>query len=103
MPWAEPGSRFTLPVERLAIARRRGLARRQPAVVPPLGIDEKSFLKRPQYMSVVVDHDAARLLHVADGHRNFNRGGSTIGRLSGEYRARSPAAYAPTGGRRRAH
>lgn len=94
VPWAEPGSRFTLLFERLAIAWlreatptavarrlgltwdeargimaravRRGLARRQPAVVPHLGIDEKRFLKRHQYVSVVVDLDAARILHVAD-------------------------------------
>ncbi len=94
VPWAEPGSRFTLLFERLAIAWlreatptavarrlglswdeargimaravRRGLARRQPAVVPYLGIDEKSFLQRHQYVSVVVDLDAARILHVAD-------------------------------------
>jgi transposase len=94
VPWAEPGARFTLLFERLAIAWlreatptavarrlglswdeargimaravRRGLARRQPAVVPHLGIDETSFLKRHQYVSVVVDLDAARILHVAD-------------------------------------
>jgi transposase len=94
VPWAEPGSRFTLLFERLAIAWlreatpaavarrlglswdeargimaravRRGLARRQPTVVPHLGIDEKSFLKRHQYVSVVVDLDAAHILHVAD-------------------------------------
>jgi transposase len=50
----------------MARAVRRGLARRQPTVVPHLGIDEKSFLKRHQYVSVVVDLDAARILHVAD-------------------------------------
>jgi transposase len=50
----------------MARAVRRGLARRQPTVVPYLGIDEKSFLKRHQYVSVVVDLDAARILHVAD-------------------------------------
>lgn len=94
VPWAEPGSRFNLLFERLAIAWlrlatpaavarrlglsrdeargmmaravRRGLARRQPAVVPYLGIDEKSFLKRHQYVSVVVDLEAPRILHVAD-------------------------------------
>jgi transposase len=94
VPWAEPGSRFTLLFERLAIAWlreatptavarrlglswdeargimtravRRGLARRQPTVVPHLGIDEKSFLTRHQYVSVVVDLDTARILHVAD-------------------------------------
>jgi transposase len=94
VPWAEPGSRFTLLFERLAIAWlreatptavarrlgrswdeargimaravRRGLARRQPAVVPHLGIDEKRFLRRHQSVRVVVDLDAARILHVAD-------------------------------------
>jgi len=94
VPWAEPGSRFTLLFERLAIAWlkdatptavarrlglswdeargiqeravRRGLARRVAAPVARLGIDEKSFLKRHQYVSVVVDLDQARVLHVAD-------------------------------------
>lgn len=94
VPWAEPGSRFTLLFERLAIAWlreatptavarrlglswdeargimeravRRGLARRQPTVVPYLGVDEKSFLKRHQYVSVVVDLGSPRVLHVAD-------------------------------------
>lgn len=93
VPWAEPGSRFTLLFERLAIAWlreatrtavarrlslswdeargimaravRRGLARRQPTVMPYLGIDEKSFLKRHQYVSVVVDLGRPRVLHVA--------------------------------------
>jgi transposase len=97
VPWAEAGSHFTLLFERLAIAWlqeamptavgrrlglswdeargimeravRRGLARRQPAVAPHLGIDEKSFLKRHQYVSVVVDLDAPRILHVADGRK----------------------------------
>ena len=97
VPWAEPGSRFTLLFERLAIAWlrdatptavarrlglswdeargimaravRRGLARRQPTVVPYLGIDEKSFLKRHQYVSVVVDLDTPRILHVADDRK----------------------------------
>jgi transposase len=45
---------------------RRGPARRQPTVVPHLGIDEKPFLKHHQYVSVVVDLDTARILHVAD-------------------------------------
>lgn len=97
VPWAEPGSRFTLLFERLAIAWlkeatptavarrlgltwdeargiqeravRRGLARRTPAPVARLGIDEKSFLKRHQYVSVVVDLDRACVLHVADDRK----------------------------------
>jgi transposase len=35
-------------------------------LTPHLGIDEKSFLKRHQNVSVVVDLDTARILHVAD-------------------------------------
>jgi transposase len=97
VPWAEKGSRFTLLFERLAIAWlkeatptavarrlgltwdeargiqeravRRGLARRSHAPVARIGIDEKSFLKRHQYVSIVVDLDEARVLHVADDRR----------------------------------
>lgn len=97
VPWAEPGSRFTLLFERLAIAWlkeatptavarrlgltwdeargiqeravRRGLARRTRKPVARLGIDEKSFLKRHQYVSVVVDLNEACVLHVADDRK----------------------------------
>jgi transposase len=97
VPWAEPGSRFTLLFERLAIAWlkeatpaavarrlgltwdeargimaravRRGVARRTQEPVARLGIDEKSFLKRHQYVSVVVDLDRACVLHVADDRK----------------------------------
>lgn len=97
VPWAESGARFTLLFERLAIAWlreatptavarrlglswdeargiqeravRRGLARRQQEPVERLGIDEKSFLKRHQYVSIVVDLDRARVLHVADDRK----------------------------------
>lgn len=97
VPWAEKGSRFTLLFERLAIAWlheatptavarrlgltwdeargmqeravRRGLARRSHAPVARIGIDEKSFLKRHQYVSIVVDLDKPRVLHVADDRR----------------------------------
>ena len=97
VPWAERGSRFTLLFERLAIAWlkeatpaavarrlgltwdeargimeravRRGLARRTREPVARLGIDEKSFLKRHQYVSVVVDLDRACVLHVADDRK----------------------------------
>lgn len=97
VPWAEPGSRFTILFERLAIswlkeatptavarrlglswdeargiqerAVRRGLARRVNEPVARIGIDEKSFLKRHQYVSVVVDLDAKRILHVADDRK----------------------------------
>lgn len=101
VPWAEPGSRFTLLFERLAIswlreatpsavarrlglswdeaegimqrAVRRGLARRPAASattpVERIGIDEKSFLKHHQYVSIVVDLDRQRVLHVADDRK----------------------------------
>ena len=97
VPWAEKGSRFTLLFERLAIAWlkeatptavarrlsltwdeargiqeravRRGLARRSHVPVARIGIDEKSFLKRHQYVSIVVDLDEPRVLHVADDRR----------------------------------
>ena len=97
VPWAEPGSRFTLLFERLAIAWlreatptavarrlgltwdeargiqeravRRGLTRRTRAPVARLGIDEKSFLKRFQYVSIVVDLDRGCVLHVADDRK----------------------------------
>jgi transposase len=96
-PWDEPGSPFTLLFERLAkvwlreaaptaVARRlglswdeacgimprlvqRGLARRKPTMVPHLGIDEKSSLKRYQCVSVVVDLDTPRIPHVADDRK----------------------------------
>ena len=92
IPWAGAGSRFTLLFERLAIAWlkeatpaavarrlglswdeargiqeravRRGLARRQRKPVARLGIDEKSFLKRHQYVSIIVDLDQPRVLEV---------------------------------------
>ncbi len=101
VPWAEPGSRFTLLFERLAIswlreatpsavARRlgiswdeahgimrrsvaRGLVRRTAegasTPVTRIGIDEKSFLKHHQYVSIVVDLDRRRVLHIADDRK----------------------------------
>jgi transposase len=93
VPWAERHSRFTVLFERLAIAWlkeatpfavarrlglswdeargiqeravRRGLARRTREPVTQLGVDEKSFLKRHQYVSVIVDLQRGRVLDVA--------------------------------------
>ena len=45
-------------------AVRRGLARRVRTPVRHLGLDEKSFLKRHQYVSVVVDLDRGCVLDV---------------------------------------
>jgi len=98
VPWAEPGSRFTALFECLAIdwlgeasilavARRlrcswdemagiqqravaRGLARRhQGEPIEHLGVDETSFQKRHEYVTVVTDagNEEGRVLYVADG------------------------------------
>lgn len=94
VPWAERGSRFTALFERLAIdwlleagrsavarrmglswneahgimqrAARRGLARRRAEVVPQIGVDEKSFQKGHEYVTVVCDLQRSRVLHVGD-------------------------------------
>ncbi len=94
LPWATPHSRFTVLFERLAIAwlkeatpaavaRRlgltweetngiveravhRGLARRRSLAGRRLGIDEHSYLKHYQFVTMVVDLDARTVLHVAD-------------------------------------
>jgi transposase len=94
VPWSEPGSRFTALFERLAIdwlaeasiaavARRlrvtwdeldgimrravaRGLARRRVEDVPRLGVDETSFQKRHEYVTVVVDIEKSRVLEVLE-------------------------------------
>lgn len=95
LPWAEPGSRFTLLFEALAIrwllgtsksgmyrvmnlswdeahqiqhrAVARGMARRKEEPVRDLGVDEKSFKKRHRYLTVVNDIDRSRVLFVAEG------------------------------------
>lgn len=95
VPWAEERSRFTALFEALAIdwlretsqsavARRlkltwaevhgimdravaRGLARRETEVIPFLGIDETSFQKRHEYVTVVCDLGNPRVLYVGDG------------------------------------
>lgn len=96
-PWAEPGSRFTALLEALAIdwlqeasitavarrlnmswdeldgvqrrAVRRGLARRKQVPVTTLGVDETSFQKRHEYVTVVSDLDKERVLYVADSRK----------------------------------
>jgi transposase len=95
VPWAEPGSSFTALYEALvidwlreantqAVARRlnltwdqvdgvmqravrRGLERRE--LEPPrhLGVDETSFQKRHEYVTVVADTKQGVVHHIADG------------------------------------
>lgn len=94
VPWSEPGSRFTALFEALAIdwlreaslsavgrllgltwdevdgimsrAVRRGLERRDQANPERIGIDETSFQKRHEYVTVVSDHDTSDVLYVSD-------------------------------------
>jgi transposase len=95
VPWAEPGGRFTALFESLAIdwlreasissvacrlrvswdeldgiqqrAVKRGLARRKAEPITHLGIDETSYQKRHEYVTVVTDITRARVLEVATG------------------------------------
>ena len=100
VPWAESHGRQTVALERAVIddlklmsmqaaARKhglggsqvsrlmeravaRGLARREQRHPKRIGIDETSFQKRHEYVTLVTDHDPARgrrgtVLHVADG------------------------------------
>lgn len=97
MPWAEPGSRFTALFEALvidwlgetstkAVARqlrmswdsvdgimqravRRGLARREQRLPTRIGIDETSFQKRHEYVTVVVDQAEGTVVYVADDRK----------------------------------
>src|SRR6266404_4871810 len=97
VPWATPGSKFTLLFERLAIdwlreaavtavARQlklgwdavwgierravgRGLARRGTLELRYIGLDEKSFQRRHDYVTVVSDLAGARVLFVADDRK----------------------------------
>ncbi|NOR66688.1 MAG: ISL3 family transposase [Woeseiaceae bacterium] len=97
VPWAEEGSRFTALFEALAIdwmkqaplaavaerlhlswdeaagiqkrAVRRGLARRELETIRYLGVDETSFQRRHEYVSVVTDLERTRVLHVADDRK----------------------------------
>lgn len=95
VPWGEPGSRFTALFEALiidwlaeastaAVARlfdlsweavdgvmqravRRGLERRDRSLPSHIGVDETSFQKRHEYVTVVVDQDRDTVEYIADG------------------------------------
>jgi transposase len=98
VPWAEEKSRFTALFEALAIdwmkqaaiaavaerlrvswdeaagiqarAVQRGLARRVATPARHLGVDETSFARRHEYVTVVTDLDRSRVLYVADDRRH---------------------------------
>lgn len=95
VPWSEPGSRFTALFEALvidwlqeasasAVARlvgldwgevdrimaravARGLARQERRLPRRIGVDETSFQKRHEYVTVVCDQQRGVVVHVADG------------------------------------
>lgn len=96
VPWAEPGSRFTLLFERFALdvilacrsltqvcdllgldwdavqrimdrAVKRGLKRRELEGLAHVGIDEKSFGAGQSYISLLTDLDESRVLEVMEG------------------------------------
>lgn len=95
VPWGEPGSRFTALFEALVIdwlqeasisgvarllrldwgevdrimarAVGRGLARRERRLPRRIGVDETSFQKRHEYVTVVCDQEEGVVVHVADG------------------------------------
>jgi transposase len=97
VPFADPGSRFTALFEVLAIdwlleasfsavarklrlswdevsgiqarAVQRGLARRKQRSPKRIGVDETSFQKRHEYVTVVNDLAAGVVLHVADDRK----------------------------------
>ena len=96
VPWAGPGSRFTLLFERFAIevilasrslvqakdllglhwdtlqliidrAVERGLARRELEQLRYLGLDEKNFRRGQSYISLLTDLEGRRVLEVMEG------------------------------------
>ncbi|MEM7205207.1 MAG: helix-turn-helix domain-containing protein [Planctomycetota bacterium] len=97
VPWGEPGSGFTALFEAVvidwlkeattaAVARRlqltwdevdgimqravaRGLARRPPLKLRAIGVDETSFQKRHEYVTVVADLDSTDVIYVADDRK----------------------------------
>jgi transposase len=97
VPWSEPGSRFTALFEALVIdwlqetsasavgrqlkltwaqvdgvmrrAVRRGLARRDVMLPQHIGVDETSFQKRHEYVTIVHDAETGKVVHVADSRK----------------------------------
>lgn len=103
VPWAESGAGFTALFEALVIdwlqeasvsavsrllglswgavdrimqrAVARGLARREAVSPEHLSVDETSFQKRHEYVTVVTDAQAGRVLYVADERRRESLSG----------------------------
>ena len=97
VPWAEPHSRFTMLFERFAIevlqmtqtvkgamcilrlhwdatwhiierAVARGKARKEPSLLPRIGIDEKAFAKGQSYVTIVYNLDESTVEAIQEGH-----------------------------------
>ena len=97
VPWSEAGGRFTALFEAMVIAWlgeapikavaelmglswdhvdgiqqraiERGLARRKPAVIANLGIDETSYQKHHEYVSVITDRDRRVVVEVLEDRK----------------------------------
>jgi len=102
-PWAEPGSLFTALFEAVtidwlkeasfsAVARRlrltwdqvdgiqaravrRGMQRRSLEEITRIGVDETSFQKRHEYVTIVSDQVRSRVLYIADDRKKGALGG----------------------------
>ena len=102
VPWGDPGSRFTSGFEAYAIgwlleapvaavsrrlriswdqvdgimqrAVQRGLARRDDLAPRRIAVDETSFKKRHEYVTVVTDVDTGAVRYVADNRRKESLG-----------------------------
>ena len=103
VPWAEPGSHFTALFEAIAIdwlreanvnavsrrlglswdevdgimqrAVKRGLARRAHTKLTRIGVDETSFQKRHEYVTIVSDSIGENVLYVADDRKESSLDG----------------------------
>lgn len=120
VPWAEPGSRFTLHFEAFAVAViaacrsltqaaellslhwdsvqriidqavARGLARRTTEGITQVGLDEKSFLRGQSYVALMTDLTGHRVLGVVAG-RDTASAIKLWGTLPEEQRAKIQAA-----------
>ena len=116
VPWAEPGSRFTLLMERMIIdvisecstiegarklmriswdqtwgvmerAVKRGRARKEARMISYLGVDEKAFRKGHSYMTVVCDLMRGTVEYVAEERKKTSLEGFFKGLNEGQLNA----------------
>lgn len=112
VPWSERGARFTALFEALAIdwmkeaslsavcrllgiswdeaagiqerAVRRGLERREAVSPKRIGVDETSFQKGHEYVTVVSNQESGNVLYVADDHKQGSLDGFYSGLSKGQ-------------------